>query len=61
MMEKMRKKGRNIFFNLHLNIFDFDFIKKNENDYINDFNGRLDGNNEFKVYTSNLKSMEVWR
>jgi len=39
--------------------FDFDFIKKDENDYINDFNNRLDGNNEFKVYTSNLKSIEV--
>ena len=54
---KNEEKRKKYLFNLHLNIFDFDFIKKDENDYINDFNNRLDGNNEFKVYTSNLKSM----
>ena len=54
---KNENKRKKYLFNLHLNIFDFDFIKKSENDYINDFNDRFVGNNEFNIYRSNLKSI----
>ncbi|OUU03400.1 MAG: hypothetical protein CBB92_01525 [Flammeovirgaceae bacterium TMED32] len=52
---KNEEKRKKYLFNLLLNIFDF--IKKGENDYINDFNARLDRNNEFRNYLSNLESM----
>ena len=54
---KNEEKRKKYLFNLLLNIFDF--IKKGENDYINDFNARLDRNNEFRNYLSNLESMGI--